>query len=85
MSPRIQAMQVTVYVMCGGGILGKFAAAKPADFYIDALVNRRPFTSHEIKRAVASLVEQSQRDGLDPHNLDVGKALSKLPNMGGVF
>ena len=85
MSPKIQAMQVAVYVMCGGGILGNFAATKPADFYIDARVTRRPFRGFEIEQAVASLAEQASCDGLDSHNLDVGQALEALPNMGGVF
>lgn len=35
MSSRIQAMQVAVFVMCGGGFLGQFAAAQPADFYAE--------------------------------------------------
>jgi len=38
----IPSMQVAVYVMCGGGFLGRFAAEKPMDFYIDDRVGCLP-------------------------------------------
>lgn len=85
MSTKIQAMQVAVYVMCGGGMIGRFAATKPADFYIDDRVSRRPFGLRKIMKAVQALANAAQEEGLKPHDLEEGPALVALPNMGGVF
>lgn len=85
MSPRIQAMQVAVYVMCGGGHLGRFAATQPAHFYIDDRAGRQPFGLRKIQRAVQALVDEARAQGLDPLSLEAGETLDALPNMGGVF
>jgi hypothetical protein len=61
--------QVAVYVMCGGGFLGQFAARQPADFYIDSRVGRLPFGRREIGQAVAVLATIAEAKGLDPHHL----------------
>jgi len=65
----IQAHQVAVYVMCGGGFLGRFAAEQPADFYIDDRVGRLPYENAEICQAVETLSTIAKENGLDPHNL----------------
>ena len=61
--------QVAVYVMCGGGFLGHFAAEQPADFYIDDRVGRLPFRRSEICYAVRTLAQIAKARGLNPHDL----------------
>jgi hypothetical protein len=61
--------QIAVYVMCGGGFLGRFAAEHPADFYIDERVDRLPFSRQEIQRATAILTTIAKAHGLNPHDL----------------
>jgi len=65
--------QVVVYVMTGGGMLGKMAAEQPADFYIDARVGRLPYGRREIMKAVGTLKQLVVRAGLDP------RALPRMP------
>jgi len=65
----IGAHQVAVYVMCGGGIMGQFAAEQPADFYIDSRCARLPYSRKEIEQAVAVLAVIAETQGLDPHRL----------------
>ena len=65
----IAAHQVAVYVMCGGGFLGRFAAHQPADFYIDSRVARLPYGRRAIEQAVAVLAELAKKAGLNPHAL----------------
>lgn len=65
----LQALQVAVYVMCGGGFLGRFAAEQPADFYIDDRCGRLPYPNKAICQAVRVLEAQAKAQGLDPHNL----------------
>ena len=66
---RIGTLQAAVYVMVGGGMLGRFAAEQPADFYIDARVGRLPYGRREIRQAVAVLAAIAAKAGLDPHHL----------------
>lgn len=65
----IPAMQVAVYVMCGGGLLGRFASQQPADFYIDDRVGQLPYAKPKILEAVQVLAAIAQVDGLNPHEL----------------
>ena len=65
----ISLHQVAVYVMCGGGFLGQFAAEQPADFYIDERVGRLPYGRADICRAVATLSRIAEARGLNPHML----------------
>lgn len=48
-------LQIAVYVMCGGGLLGISAAENPKDFYIDDRVRKLPFPKRQIKQAVKVL------------------------------
>ena len=66
---HIQRLQVAVYVMCGGGFLGKMAAEQPADFYIDDRVSRLPYGRKAITQAVEVLRVHAEKEGLDTHNL----------------
>jgi len=66
---RLQAHQVAVFVMCGGGMLGHMAAEQPADFYIDDRCGRLPYGKREILQAVAVLTTLAKAAGHDPHAL----------------
>lgn len=75
----IGIMQVAVYVMCGGGLIGKSAAEQPADFYIDDRASRRPYRKVQIYRAVRTLELLAQANGLDPRNMP---AMPDFHNLG---
>jgi len=66
---RIAALQVALFVACGGGMLGHFAAEQPADFYIDGRVCRLPYGKREIQQAVNVLAILAAKAGLDPHHM----------------
>jgi hypothetical protein len=84
MNVKLQALQVAVYVMCGGGLLGSFAARDPWHFYIDARVGRLPYSRRDIKRAVAKLAQLAEEDGfVKRDHLPDGEALAMLPAAGG--
>lgn len=68
-SDSIPAMQTAVYVMAGGGLLGRMAAEQPADFYIDGRVGRLPYSRKEITQAVNVLAVLAKKYGFDPHHM----------------
>ena len=61
--------QVAVYVMCGGGHLGRWAAENPAAFYMNDSVRRLPYSRDEVRRSVATLARIAQAHGFNPHDL----------------
>jgi hypothetical protein len=63
--------QVAIFVLCGGGHLGRWAAENPADFYLADRVGRLPYGLEDIRRAVATLTKIAQTQGLNPHDLPV--------------
>jgi hypothetical protein len=65
----IPAMQVAVFVMCGGGYLGNFAAEQPGKFYIDDRVGKLPYSRKEIYQAVETLISIAIANGLDPNKM----------------
>lgn len=65
----IRSLQVAVYVMCGGGALGRFAAEQPADFYIDVRVGKLPYSRREIRQAVSVLRILAEAKGLNTHSM----------------
>jgi len=65
----IPNMQIAIYVMCGGGVLGTLAAEQPADFYIDGRTGRLPYKKAQIRQAVETLKTFAIIHGLDPHRL----------------
>ncbi len=77
----IPAMQTAVWVMCGGGYLGDFAAQQPADFYIDSRVRKLPYKFVEVERAVKILAIIAEVNGLDARNLPKKPSVHNL----GVF
>jgi len=75
----IPSMQVAVYVMCGGGFLGRFAAEQPMDFYIDDRVGGLPYSREEIYQAVETLKTIAIANGMDPRRLP---PVPRFHNMG---
>ena len=66
----LQQQQVVVSVMCGGGMLGRFAAEQPADFVLsDKKAVGLPFEKKEIEQAVEVLAIIAKHYSFDPHNL----------------
>lgn len=68
---RVGTLQTAVYVMCGGGMLGRSAAEQPGNFYIDNFyiddrVGRLPYKRLEILQAVAVLAAVAKAMGFDP-------------------
>lgn len=74
----IPTMQTAVYVMVGGGMLGRFAAEQPADFYIDNRVGRLPYSRKEVSQAVSILALIAEKNGLNPHDLPPMPSLHNL-------
>ena len=66
---KLELEQVAVYVMCGGGLVGRRAAEQPADFYRDARCSRPPYPDKVIMEAVKVLVALAEEAGLDPHDM----------------
>ena len=62
-------LQIVVYTMAGGGMLGRFAAEQPADFYIDSRVAKRPYPTKAIYQAVKVLSIYAEILGLKPNDL----------------
>jgi hypothetical protein len=75
----IPSMQVAIFVMCGGGALGRFAAEQPRAFYIDDRAGRLPYPRTAIYQAVETLVTIATVNGLDPHHLP---PMPQFHNMG---
>ena len=68
---QIPHLQTAVFVMCGGGMLGRMAAEQPADFYIDSRVGRLPYPKKSIIQAVNVLSVIASAMGLDPHHMPI--------------
>jgi hypothetical protein len=71
---EMEALQVAVYTMIGGGWIGQFAAHQPKDFYIDTRVSKRPYPVKAIYQAVKVLTAYAETLGLNPHDMP------KMPN-----
>lgn len=69
MLDRCRQLQLTVYVMCGGGFLGRNAAEQPEDFYIDDRASTA-YHPKAIYQSVKVLCIYAKILGLDPRNLD---------------
>lgn len=76
---KLRSQQVAVYVMCEGGLLGRFAAEQPADFYIDMRVSRLPYGRRKIEQAVAVLVVLAKLCGFSGKGTD----MPKMPDLHG--
>jgi len=68
---KFQAMQVAVYVMVGGGLIGRMYAEQPADAYIDTRAGRRPYRLDQIEAVRQCLIASCRALGLDPHHVSM--------------
>lgn len=66
---QLEYLQVMIYSMVGGGLLGRSAICQPADFYIDLRVGRLPYSRQDIFRAIETLKALADFLGLNPHHL----------------
>lgn len=65
----IPTIQIMLYVMCGGGMLGKFAITNPANFYIDTRVGKLPYKKKDIIQTVHILSAIAEFFGANPCRL----------------
>ena len=65
----IGALQVAIYVACGGGFIGKMNAEQPGQAYIDGRAAKRPYSLRQIENMRRVLVAMAEQRGLDPDNL----------------
>jgi hypothetical protein len=65
----LEHLQVAVYVMCGGGMLGRFAMSQPADFYIDDRVGKLPYSRKDIYQVIEIMRAICHHLSKDAHNL----------------
>ena len=65
----IGALQVAIYVACGGGWIGKNHAEQPVEAYIDDRVGKLPYSRREIENMKLVLIAMAKEKGLDPSNL----------------
>lgn len=75
----IGAMQIAIYVACGGGWIGEMHAKQPADSYVDLRVGKLPYSRTAINNMRIVLIEMAEARGLDPRNLPT---MPKLHNCG---
>jgi len=71
----LEHLQVAVYVMCEGGMLGSFAMRQPADFYIDDRVSKLPYPRKKIMQVIEVIRAICHHLGKDPHNLPEPKLM----------
>lgn len=67
---HLHSLQIAIYVMCGGGMLGKVAATQPGIFTIDTK-RRLPYSQECIRRVTTCLIAVADCLGEDPCNLDM--------------
>ena len=65
----LEFLQVMIYVMVGGGMLGRLAMCQPADFYIDLRVGRLPYSQKDISNVVEMIKAVADYLTKDPHKL----------------
>lgn len=75
----IRDLQIVVYVMVGGGLLGRSAAEQPKGFYIDARIPKRPYPYKAVYQAVRVLARLAEINGMDPNKLP---EMSNFPGCG---
>lgn len=79
MGEDIGALQVAIYVACGGRWIGREHAERPAEAYIDARVGKLPYSRREIENMRIVLISMAEARGLDPNNLP---AMPRFHNCG---
>jgi hypothetical protein len=71
---EVAQLRTALFIMCGGGMLGRFAACQPKDFYIDLRVGKLPYKKRTITQAVEVLLAYLEVAGINPHLPDTGYA-----------
>lgn len=61
--------QLAIYVMTGGGLIGRMYALQPADAYRDVRAGKAPYKSSEIESMRGTLLGLADVLSLDHHNL----------------
>ncbi len=79
---QLPFMQVALYVMCGGGFVGRSFAEQPKSAYLDDRISKRPFKPNAIEAARLELVHVAEIAGLNPENLPT---MALTSSMGGNF
>jgi hypothetical protein len=82
---RIGLQQVALYVMVGGGMIGRSYVEQPQGAYVDARVGKRPYSMKEIAQAQRLLIIMAEVAGFDPQGFgSEGKPnLPSMPNFHG--
>lgn len=65
----VGSTQVAIYIMTGGGWIGRTYAEQPASAYTDARVGRLNYPAWQIENCRLALVVMSEVAGMDPENL----------------
>jgi len=66
---QIQSLQIALYVMCGGGLIGRLFAEQPLDAYIDDRAGKLPYTRKQIYAARDCLIALAKTAGFNPVDL----------------
>lgn len=66
---QVPLLQIAIYVMVGGGMIGRSYAEQPETAYIDMRVGRRPYGIRDIFKAQAVLIAMAKRAGFDPNDM----------------
>lgn len=86
LSPKLQAMQVAVYVMCGGGELGLLAATQPIGFWMDEENEITIYSAADVYAAVGMLAKAAKQEGHDVDDgLPCSTVLEALPYFEGIL
>ena len=75
----LKSGQIAVYVMQGGGLIGRMYAEQPADAYRDTRAGRARYNGTDSENARNALRVMAEVLGLDPHALP---PMPALPGMG---
>lgn len=78
---KIGHQQIALYVMVGGGMIGRSFAEQPKGAYVDSRVGKRPYSMKEIDQARKILVIMAEVAGYDPNGFNNG--LPSMPNFHG--
>jgi hypothetical protein len=65
----IPGTQLAIYIMAGGGLIGRLYSEQPADAYRDDRAGRAPYKFRELEAMRGSLVGLAEACGMDPHHL----------------
>jgi hypothetical protein len=74
--------QIAIYVMVGGGFVGRSYAEQPRSAYCDVRIGKRPYKFKDIEKAQVTLIALAERAGLDADSLP---PMPDFSNLGGVF